>query len=181
MRAGKVVRIRVNPEDCQSVLDLCERVGIPTSGMSYAQCVSVALASLLETARAQKILPKPDPFQFLNRMQPFVDTSHHRKKLEVARTIGELGATFHAPAVPRSASGLAAPGAGRPSAWPAGAEGPAHSASPAPVSADQLRDRSRLTELLQKKDMASPGSGVLWSAQDEEEFQELYQRVYPEG
>lgn len=162
MRAGKVVRIRVNPEDCQSVLDLCERVGIPTSGMSYAQCVSVALASLLETARAQKILPKPDPFQFLNRMQPFVDTSHHRKKLEVARTIGELGATFHAPAVTRA-----------PEARPAPVD--------SPVSAEQLRDRSRLTELLQKKDLAEPGSGVLWSAQDEAEFQELYQRVYPEG
>jgi hypothetical protein len=137
--------------------------------MSYSQCVSVALSSLLETARVQKILPKPDPFQFLNRMQPFIDTSHHRKKLEVARTIGEMGATFHAPAVEMPSSVAVQPFVAQP-------------AKPeAPVSLEQMRDRSRLTELLQKKDMAGPGSGVMWSAQDEEEFQELYRRVYPEG
>lgn len=169
MRAGKVVRIRVNPTDCLSVLDLCEKVGIPTSGMSYAQCVSVALASLLETARVQKILPKPDPFQFLNRMQPFVDTSHHRKKLEVARTIGELGATFHAPAVQGSVS------------VPVQQVVPQPAKPEAPLSADQMRARTRLTELLQKKDMCSPDSGVIWSVDDESDYQRVYAIVYPEG
>ena len=159
------MRIRVNPEDCQSVLDLCQKAGIPTSGMSFAQCVSMALASLLETARISKMLPKPDPFEFLNRMQPFTDTSHHRKKLEVARTITGMGATLHVPAVQQRAQ----PEAG------------AGTVAEAPVSAEQLRARSRLTELLQKKDIAEHNSDVIWSSGDEQEYKELYAEVYPHG
>lgn len=153
MRAGKVVRIRVNPTDCLSVLDLCEKVGIPTSGMSFSQCISVALSSLLETARVQKVLPQPDTFQFLNRMHPFMDTSHHRKKLEVARTISEMGATFRAPVMQASV------------------EMPQVELTSAQASAAE-----RLTILLQKKD-----SDAEWTAHDEEEFKQCYHLVYPEG
>jgi hypothetical protein len=125
----------------------------------------MALASLLETARISKVLPKPDPFEFLNRMQPFVDTSHHRKKLEVAKTITGMGATLHVPAVQQRAE---------PEAGPA-----AVAQVEVPVSAEQMRARSRLTELLQKKDLV--GSGVIWSDSDEKEFQEVYAQVYPHG
>lgn len=170
MRAGQVVRIRVNPKDCQSVLDLMEKLGLQTFGMSYAQCVSMALASLLETARVQKILPEPNSFEFLNRMQPFMGHSHHRKKLEAAQVIGGLGEKFHAPVAASDP-------------WMVGkaiSNVPVSAPTPPPVvasepTAEQLKDRARLTELLQAQDMRT------LTIEEELEYQSLYRKIYPDG
>ena len=163
MRAGQVVRLRVNPKDCQSVLDVLNKAGVYTQGMSYAQCVSLALSTLLETARVTKMIPEPDPFQFLPRMEPFFGNSHHRKKLAIAETIGGIGEKFHAPSLV--------------------SDQPAEThEEPAPVvSAETLRRRRRLGELVNKKDLVEQGvAGVTWSEEDETEFNELYKEVYGE-
>ena len=101
MKAGMVVRLRVNPKDCQSVLDLLDRVSIPHDNLSFSQCVSLALASLLETARTYKTLPEPDPFQYMNRMGKFYGRGRamQGKRLAAANALGNIGEHFQAPQV----------------------------------------------------------------------------------
>lgn len=102
LSAGTVVRIRVNPEDCLSILDLVEKLPIPfKENMSFAQCVSLGLSSLLETARQQGLLPEVDGFQYLERMSRFGSKYNgvHKKKLEFTKTVGQLGSNFKSPTV----------------------------------------------------------------------------------
>ncbi len=47
MRAGLAVTIRVNPKDCQSVLDVMEKLGINTTGQSFSQLVALTFSSLI--------------------------------------------------------------------------------------------------------------------------------------
>lgn len=169
MKAGMVVRLRVNPKDCQSVLDLLDRVSIPHDNLSFSQCVSLALASLLETARTYKTLPEPDPFQYMNRMGKFYGRGHamQGKRLAAANALGNIGEHFQAPQV---------------SIEPARPSEPSSVAEVAEVTADEMRDRRRFAELYSKKDMIEAGHrGVLWSAEDEAEYNELYKKIYPEG
>lgn len=168
MKAGMVVRLRVNPKDCQSVLDILDRVSIPYHSLSFSQCASLALASLLETARIHKNIPEPDPFQYMNRMEGFYGHGHsmQRKRIGAANALGSIGESFQAPVVSIT---------------------PVHTAqheplSLVPVNADEMRDRSRMSELYSKKDMYENGNrSVSWSDADEAEYQELYKRVYPDG
>ena len=169
MKAGMVVRLRVNPKDCQSVLDLLDRVSIPHDNLSFSQCVSLALASLLETARTYKTLPEPDAFQYMNRMGKFYGRGHamQGKRLAAANALGNIGEHFQAPQV---------------SIEPARPSEPSPVAEVAEVTADEMRDRRRFAELYSKKDMIEAGHrGVLWSAEDEAEYNELYKKIYPEG
>lgn len=168
MKAGQVTRLRVNPKDCQSVLDLLDRIGVPYQNLSFSQCTSIALASLLETARVHKTLPEPDPFQYLNRMSPFLGhgTSMQRKRLAAANALGSIGETFQAPTlistdqIPTEAM----------------------RAQPEAMSLDMRQARTRLNELVSKKEMIDDGvPGLTWSASDDAEYWELYKVVYPEG
>ena len=173
MKAGLVVRLRVNPKDCQSILDLLDKVGVPYQNLSFSQCTSIALASLLETARTHKTLPEPDPFQFINRMGNFIGQGHtmQRKRLAAANALGNIGEHFQAPTTEP-----ARPLHNNPSSF--------HGDPPAaePMSADRMRDARRLSELASKKDMWENGNrSVSWSSQDEEEYQQLYKVIYPEG
>lgn len=168
MKAGMVVRLRVNPKDCQSILDLLNKVGVPSNNLSFSQCTSLALASLLETARTHRTLPEPDPFQFLNRMENFIGHGHgmQRKRLAAANALGNIGEHFQAPTTEP--------------ARPIEATPLAHSNTA--ISADDMRDRRRFAELYSKKDMWENGDrGISWSSQDEAEYQELYKKIYPEG
>lgn len=173
MKAGLVVRLRVNPKDCQSILDLLDKVGVPYNNLSFSQCTSLALASLLETARTHKTLPEPDPFQFINRMGNFIGQGHtmQRKRLAAANALGNIGEHFQAPTTEPA----------RPI--------PEHNFQPQlqhemeqVVSADEMRARRRFSELYSKKDMWESGNrSISWSSQDEEEYQQLYKIIYPEG
>lgn len=73
IKAGHVASIRVNPGDCQGVLDVMKAIGVDAyDGRSFAQCVSLALSSLLGMARLAGSIPEePDPFKFAERMAPF--------------------------------------------------------------------------------------------------------------
>jgi len=69
MQPGIVVRIRVNPTTCMSVLDTLAAVGIDTRNKSFATCVSAALNVLVETAKQSGVLPEPDPFEFNEKLR----------------------------------------------------------------------------------------------------------------
>jgi hypothetical protein len=80
-KPGMVVSIRVNPADCQSVLDLMQVVNIdPYDGRSFSSCVALAFSSLVDMSKRAGIIQEPDPFQFLNRMGVFLDSRNNKKK-----------------------------------------------------------------------------------------------------
>lgn len=169
LRAGIVTSIRVNPEDCQSVLDLLEHAGMKIDGMSFAGMVSLALSSSLQTFRDQKVIPEPDPFEYLNRLQPFLGGNNKRKQA-ITTSLAEAGAKVKVKGVsqPRNE-------APEPEGWTA-VDGTV--TKPA-VPREATR---RFTELIQKKEMCESGvPGVLWQESDEEEYQGLYKLHYPEG
>lgn len=102
MRAGEVVRLRVNPRDCLSCVDVVRRAGLSMKGMSFAQTVKLALAVLLESARRSNIVPTRDGFEFTEMMREFKDS--HSRKLEITEIIEKFGSELHVPAV--EASGI---------------------------------------------------------------------------
>lgn len=81
MKAGMVTQIRVNPADCQSVLDIMGIVGIdPYDGRSFAQCVSIAFSSMIGSLKKSGIIEEPDSFQYMNRMATFVGSRNDKRK-----------------------------------------------------------------------------------------------------
>lgn len=176
MKGGIVATIRINPEDCQSILDVMEKAGVTTRGMSFAAMASLAMASLLNAARQDKVIPTPDPYQYLNRLQPYIKAKHGRK-LEITKVLHNAGATLVAPPVTASVEPLdpeAAPSAAVTSQTAPQAQG---------FSQEEVREASvRLTELLNKKDAVDSGvKDMVWTATDEEEFLKVYAIVYPDG
>ena len=168
LMAGIVARIRVNPKDSQSILDLLDSLGIARHNMSFSGCVSMALASLLETARLQKLLPEPDPFQYINRLGSYVGNGNAQQAVrqQAATQMGRLGERFIAPTLAGGAQAV------RP-AEPSGV-------TELDTSAENEYAKSRLSVLVTEKDMAENGVGN-WPADKEQEFQLLYKIVYPHG
>lgn len=74
MRAGKVARIRVNPKDCMSTVDLCKLVGLNPGSMNFSQSVSAAYSTLLEMCRKQGTIPRRDGFEYLQLMGSLKET-----------------------------------------------------------------------------------------------------------
>lgn len=172
LKAGRVSRIRVNPKDCQSVLDIMKAAEIDTRSMSFDMQVSLALSSLLNSARASNLIPEPDPFEYLNRMAPYIGHKHNSQKARLTSQIGELGPKLRSPIL-REAE--------RPAPSPAPATAPVTDEASAEQAEYVRSATSRLTELLAKKDRAEDDSGILWSDRDEQELKECMSIVYPEG
>jgi hypothetical protein len=101
-RAGHVVTIRVNPEDCQGVLDVMRVLNVdPYDGRSFAVCVSLALSSMLVSLRKSGVTPEIDHFQYLNRMGPFLKARNDKRKKSI--NDGLYSTAMHgvsAPAIP---------------------------------------------------------------------------------
>lgn len=177
LTGGTTARIRVNPKDCQSVLDLLEHVGLQTGRMSFAQCVSLALASLLETARQQGVLPEPDPFQFSNRMAQFQAAN---PKFRITQDLQQMGFGTRLTA-PVLAQGGSAEGFGE----PAELGEPEHSVADrfsaeggsVEVSQQELQNaKDRLSDLLELREVEET-----WNQSLEAEFQQVLKIVYPYG
>lgn len=155
LASGRIARIRVNPTNCVSVLDVIDKLPIPfKEQMSFDQCVSMALSSLLETARQQGLIKENDGFDYLNRMSRFHSghAGQHGKKLEITKAVGELGSRFHAPVIAHTPEGYVEP----------------------ELTADQRRAWTRIKELTAKMELAeTEGSGVVWSAGDQMEYDKL--------
>ena len=182
MRPGKVASIRVNPKDCMGVVDVVEAAGLRVEGMSFPAMVSLALGSLLQTMRDQGIIPDRAGFEYNEIMAPFHGSRRSKRKLEITDTIHKAGSGIKLQGLSKPAgdfSALTEPREVGPTVQPEPAR---KEVDAEPVPAEVRRARTRLTELLQKKDLAEEqGSGVVWSAGDEEEFQQVYKMVYPEG
>lgn len=185
MRPGIVATIRVNPKDCMAVVDVMEAVGITTEGMSFPAMISLTLSSLLQTARDNNQIPTRDGFEYNEIMAPYQRQKRNKRKLEITDTLHKLGSSVNVPKLSKPPRGAfqVEPGTGErlPSVTSAAAErGPFELPVEDAVTADVLRARRRLTELLQKKDLADEGK-LTWQSDDEREFQEMYKLVYPEG
>lgn len=89
MKAGMVVHIRLNPVDCQHVLDIMGALNIdPYDGRSFAQCVSLALSALIGMAYKNGAIPEEvDGFQYLNRMAPFLQAKNDKRKYAAANAL----------------------------------------------------------------------------------------------
>lgn len=105
MKAGRTVQIRVNPRDCLSVVDVASKVALLLPGTSFAQVVSIALSSLLESARSAGIIPRRDGFEAAEMMQAFGDqpSRSHRRKLDITRTFELAGSEAYIPPLPGTA------------------------------------------------------------------------------
>lgn len=184
MKGGIVSTIRINPTDAQSILDVLEKAGVRTAGMSFAAMTALAMSSLLESARRDKIIPEPDPFQYLNRIGPYIKAKHSRK-LQVTAVLHNAGATLQAPPIAASIPEPMPEAAVR-RVYPATAPATVPEAPVAPVAEvdpEELRwATNRLTELLAKKDSIDAGvPGLQWTDPDTEEFQRVFAIVYPDG
>lgn len=167
MKSGHVVSIRVNPRDCQTVLDLLDKVGYDRRSITFAQCVSMALASLLETARKSEILPEPDEFQYLQRMQQYL--GHKGQRARIATALHDRGGSFRAKDLTKPAE-LEAPA--HVSRADEAAEEPAtKQAAVPPTEAETVR----FTELLKLEDQRE------LSPREKAEHSELMKKFYPDG
>lgn len=70
MKGGRVARIRLNPKDCMSIVDVLNRLDLHPSGMSFSQGVSIVLSSLLESLRQNNVIPRRE-FEFNEFMAMF--------------------------------------------------------------------------------------------------------------
>lgn len=86
-KIGKVVRIRLSPQDCLSVVDIVNQTNSYIPGMSFANAVSAALQTALATLRSLDIVPTRDGFEFLEMMQKFETTKGHRKVLSLEQAV----------------------------------------------------------------------------------------------
>lgn len=155
MRAGQVVRIRVNPKDCMSAVDVLEAAGINTRGMSFSGVISLALSSMLEGLRQKNIIPERDGFEYLKVMEPYLRNTQHMK-VSVANTIYGAGDFIVKPVETPAPNPMAG------------------------LSTEQRLARSRLSELVAKKEAIADGHQLVWQESDEAEFQQLYFQVYGE-
>lgn len=71
MKPGKVVRFRLPPRDCISVLDVAERANININGKSFNSICHTVFSGLLETLRKSGEVPaEQDEFAYSERMGP---------------------------------------------------------------------------------------------------------------
>jgi hypothetical protein len=87
VKAGEVVKIRVNPEDVMGCIDLCIKGKMYTRDMSIAQIVRLSLSGLLEIARRDKIIPTRSGFEYTDMLHMFVNTSRSAHKLQISSII----------------------------------------------------------------------------------------------
>lgn len=105
MKYGMIAQIRVNTKDCLAVLDLMGVLGIdPYDGRSFAQCVSLALSSMIQTMRDRGVIEQQeDGFQYLNRMAPFLGSRNNKRKYLASEALGKaMGEGVPALTIPKS-------------------------------------------------------------------------------
>lgn len=87
MRAGFVARIRVNPKDCLSLLDIVQGSGLNVEGMSFSAITSLAMTCMIEAFRKAKTIPDNDGFDYARRMAPYVGGKSSYDKRVLTETL----------------------------------------------------------------------------------------------
>jgi len=84
-----------------AAVDVVRKLGLVTSGISFAQVVSLALSAALESLRRNGTLPTREGFEFSELLQPFkYDNPRHRgRKLDITQLV-QSEAGLVAPPVP---------------------------------------------------------------------------------
>lgn len=86
MRPGRVVKIRINPADCMSAVDVVRAAGAYHAGMSFAQVIVSALSIAMQTFRSNSIIPARDGFEFSEMMKEFGNQPHIDRELKLKIT-----------------------------------------------------------------------------------------------
>ena len=176
MKPGNVVSIRVNPTDSMAVVDLLEVSGLRVSGMSFPAMVSLALSSCLEGLRQQGVIPERDGFEYSAMMEGIIGVGNHARKVEVTKVMNTLGSDFKPKAPPTKMPRFL-----REPVSQNGTRDDEPAAAPAEevVSLEVRQARTRLAELNAKKELYDDGHpGIVWSAGDQKEFDDLVKVVY---
>lgn len=210
MTPGVVVRIRINPTTCMSVLDTLEAVGIDVREKTFATCVSAALNILVETAKKSGVLPEPDPYEYSERMKYHQGEEAPDRRALPKKQVGHLNPLIF----PETTPDLGTPKwakqgkAPKPVAYTPTADDLAVAAqvkaqlgvedapvASAPVDAKgvnlELSDDpmvvierkeagKRVMDAVRKKERAN-GTTIIWSDKDEENFLRDYAIAYPNG
>lgn len=154
MRPGLVVTIRVNPKDCMAVVDVIRKTGMDIPGASFASLVSLTLGSLLQMAREAELIPTRDGFEYSEMMQSYEGTRSRRRKLEIANALRDVGRNVTLRTLK-----------------------PAEEMKQE-LNTEQRNMWTRLRELGAKLALSTEdGSGVIFSAADQEEYDRLLQLV----
>lgn len=82
MKAGRVVRIRVNPKDVMSILDAMKVLGLDVKFFSLDNCTRIVLSALLEGARQQHILPDREGFEYQKMLDTVRGVAAHAMKMQ---------------------------------------------------------------------------------------------------
>lgn len=72
-KAGMVIRLRVSPKDCMSVVDAGQMLGLRSDQYSMSALTSLVLSSLLEVQRRSGTIPVRSGFEYSRMMEPFQD------------------------------------------------------------------------------------------------------------
>lgn len=86
-RVGQVIRIRVSPRDCLSILDVVQVAGVNIQGMSFAAIGSLTLSSMLESLRKQGTIPCNDGFDYAQRMASYLEGKSTADKRAITERI----------------------------------------------------------------------------------------------
>jgi hypothetical protein len=70
--AGEVVHIRVSPEDIMTAIDIIDKSGMQTMGMSLAMVVKWAMSFAFEATRASGAMPRRDGFEYSEMIKRFL-------------------------------------------------------------------------------------------------------------
>ena len=87
MKAGFVVRIRVNPTDCLSILDTMRSVGVIVENMSFSSLASLTLSTLLASMRKAGTIPTRDGFEYAQMMRPFEGAKSTHDKRAITESL----------------------------------------------------------------------------------------------
>ena len=193
MQPGVVVRVRINPSTCISVLDTLQAVGIKVEEKTFSTCVSAALNILVETAKQSGVLPEVDPYAFNERMRNHTgDAAPDRRKLPKGN-IGHVNPLIFPEKTPdlghprwakedkkvKPITVEAAPTA----EMQLDSKGvPLEFSTDPEVVIARKEAGKKLTDLLKRKDDADNGvGGIHWSDSDQDEYDRVYAVAYPNG
>lgn len=160
MKPGLVVSIRISPKDCQSIVALMDASGVSRQGQTFSGMASLALSSLLQTARTSGTIAEPDPFNYWNEVGEYHKgkaRDKDKEKIVQAASSKITPSTVNTPSFGVVDAGLSQIGT--------------------VLTSDVRQAGIRLKELLVKQENAPDN----WSAADQQEFDQLYKIVYPEG
>jgi len=81
-RVGQTAMIRLNPQDCMTVVDVVQKYGLYISGMSFSQAVILAFACMSQTFRKNGLVPERDGFEYEEMLSTFPSETRGRRAFQ---------------------------------------------------------------------------------------------------